>query len=110
MMNILEFLIEDGVILDAVEFGNDAEFTLISRRKGQRKQQIKRLTLGQIKLVFAAMSEHGRMLQDAIDEIYERHRSDYDTLYRAKRLRIELKRLFGRAYDFSGTAEFPQAA
>lgn len=109
-MNVMEFILEKDLILDAVEFGTASEFILISRRKGQRKHRTNRLTTGQMRLLFAAMSEQGKLLQDAIDYLYEKHRNDYDLLFRGKRLRIEFRKLFGRPCNLSGSTDLPTAA
>lgn len=109
-MNIMELLLEDGLILDAVEFGVAPGFIVILRRKGQRRHRIMHLTAGQLRLLFAAMSEQGKLLQDAIDHMYEKHRNDYDLLYRGKRLKLDLRKLFGRPYNLTGSSDISTAA
>jgi hypothetical protein len=109
-MSTLDLILDDGVILEAVEFGREAGYTLFSRRRGQRRQRLTQLTNSQLKLIFAAMQEKGRILQDAIDELYECYHDQYDVKYRGKKLRIDFSTLFGSGYQLDYPSGLLKAA
>jgi hypothetical protein len=100
-MNTLKVLLEDGLILEAIEFGREAHFTVITRLQGQRRQRIHRFTLNQLNMLLAAMEQQGETLANLIDEMYEYHRNDYEVHYKGKQLRIDTKSLFGNPYVLS---------
>jgi len=97
-MNTLKVLLEDGLILEAIEFGREAHFTIITRLQGQRRYRMHRFTLNQLNMLLAAMEQQGESLASLIDEMYEYHRDDYEVQYKGKQLRIETKALFGHPY------------
>jgi hypothetical protein len=97
-MNFLQQLLDERVMIEAVEFGHGSEFTLVSRFRGQRLERRRNITIGQLRILLAAMKSYGSVLQDMIDEMYERHREDYDLVYRGKRIRIEMSGLFGKPF------------
>lgn len=100
-MNTLNILMEDGLVLEAIEFGRESYFTVITRLQGQRKQRTHRFTLNQLNMLLAAMDQQGEQLASLIDEMYECHRDDYEVHYKGKALRIETRALFGTPYMLS---------
>lgn len=109
-MNMLQHLLDTGILIEAVEFGKSDEFFLFSRRAGQRREHVTKLTPGQFRLVLAAMEGQGALLMDVIDELYEKHQQDYAIRFRESRLRIELRKLFGMPFSLVPLPGLPKAA
>ncbi|MFO7722473.1 MAG: hypothetical protein R6V49_04535 [Bacteroidales bacterium] len=97
-MNFLQQLLDERIMIEAIEFGHGSDFTLVSRLRGQRMERKRTITIGQLRILLAAMREYGRVLQDVIDETYEKYRFDYDLMYRGKQIRIEMSGLFGKPF------------
>jgi hypothetical protein len=110
-MKFLQQLLEEHIMIEAIEFGHGAAFTLVSRYRGQRLERRRTITIGQLRILLGAMRSYGRILQDVIDEVYEKHRDDYDLVYRDKQIRIGMAELFGKPFTLLNMdSGLPEAA
>ncbi len=109
-MVMIQQILDEECMIEAIEFGCSDDFIMVFRRVGQRREQHTRLTLGQLRLLIAALGEQGRTLQDAIDDLYEEKGNEYNVLFRGKRLRVSLTRLLGHPCSLVWFPGLPGAA